>query len=72
MGVMRLWGTAIDASGQKLPDKDMQWLLDNRPIATGSDTLIPVPAIGEHQVTLRAINEHDTSEMTRSFKVVEA
>jgi hypothetical protein len=65
---LRLWGVALSASGDRLPDDALSWHLDGRPAGQGSVSDAALGAWeGEHRATLRIRSEHGDAEASVTF-----
>ena len=47
-GPLRLWGAALDARGEPVPDEAARWVLDGDEVATGLDAFVAAPGRGDH------------------------
>jgi hypothetical protein len=72
---LRLWGAVTEDDGAPVDPEACSWLLDNRPVARGTDGWIVAPEPGEHrcafvvrgrggtasvEVTLRTLDPRET------------
>ncbi len=66
--VARFWGTARGSNGEIIPDSNLCWELDGRPIGEGSECWKDLPDWeGEHRVTLKVCNCRQQAETSVIF-----
>ena len=70
-GPLRLWGAALDARGEPVPDEAARWVLDGDEVATGLDAFVAAPEPGDHRATLTVKTREGSVETSVAFTTVE-